>query len=253
MPTVLVKDVLFDASTLMLDASPQFKRWTQREMVGYLNEAQLIISRLMPVACTRVDVVKLKPGTRQRLAFDKADVKRGDGKAQAIDVQGIQLIDMLRNMGDDGASPGRPVRIVSQRALDLSAPDWHKSLGKEVREFVYAPKVPDLFMVYPGVPAAPRAVWIELEYTAIPDLLAVTADYGASTATISIGDEYAPDLKNYIVSRANMKEASYADPGKAQSFAGLFTTSMNAKVETLTGVNPNLKRLPLATDIGGSK
>ena len=45
-----------------------------------------------------------------------------------------------------------------------------------------------------------------------------------------------------------MKDAEWADGNKATYFANLFLGSLNAKVQVLTGTNPNLKRLPMAPE-----
>jgi hypothetical protein len=45
-----------------------------------------------------------------------------------------------------------------------------------------------------------------------------------------------------------MKEAEFGDPAKAVAYTQMFTGSLNAKVAAITGVNPNLQRLPLAVE-----
>jgi hypothetical protein len=65
---------------------------------------------------------------------------------------------------------------------------------------------------------------------------------------IQVRDEFIDDLVNYVVARANMKDAEWADANKAQFFQSMFLGSLNAKVAAITGSNPNLKRLPFAPE-----
>lgn len=253
MPTVLVKDVLSRASTLLLDSAPQFHRHKQPEMLDWLNDAQVAIAKFLPSACSRIDAIKLKPGTKQSIAsIDAADCKPGDGSTPAAPVIGTQLLSLVRNMGAAGTTPGRAIRVQPRDALDTQDPDWHTKTGTVVRGFIADPATPHDFYVTPGVPASP-AVWVEASYTAQP-LRIPAADYSASTATITIADEFIDDLVNYIVARANMKPVEWVDAAKAVAFASMFTSSLNAKVEALTGHNPNLKFLPFApAPIGAAK
>ena len=52
---------------------------------------------------------------------------------------------------------------------------------------------------------------------------------------------------NYVVARANLKDAKYAEPAKAALHQSLFLNSLNAKVTALKGASPNLQHLPMAT------
>lgn len=263
MPTVLVREVLRRASVLLTDAAPQFHRHGQNEMVDWLNDAQVAVAKFLPAACSRIDAVRLQPGTRQYIgSIPAADCKPGDGSVPAVPVIGTALLDIIRNMGANGATPGRPVRVVDRKTLDASSNGWHTEAAEVIKAFVYDPATPRHFYVSPGVPAGSN-VWVELSYTAQPlRIPAGTGGAGAesyradgdSIVTITIADEFIDDLVNYIVARANMKPVEWADAAKAVAFTSLFTGSLNAKVEALTGHNPNLKFLPFAmAPIGAAK
>lgn len=252
--TVLVKDVLYRAAVLLQDTAPQCQRWPEHEMVDWLNDAQVAITKFLPAACSRIDVVKLKPGTRQSIeAIAAADCKPGDGSTPAGPIYGTQLLDVIRNMGADGLTPGKAIRITEREVMDSQSPDWHTLTGPAVRSFMYDPRTPRYYYVTPGVTGT---MWAEHAYTAQPVKIPNTGQVGAelylfigvSTATISIADEYVDDLVNYIVARANMKEVKWADGNKATVFAQMFLTSLNAKVTALTGSNPNLSQLPFAPE-----
>ena len=43
--TILVADALYRASTQLQDMKPQFTRWTERELVMWLNDGQRAIAK----------------------------------------------------------------------------------------------------------------------------------------------------------------------------------------------------------------
>lgn len=255
MPSVLVKDVIYRASVLLQDVAPQFQRWPERELVSWLNDGQMAVAKYLPTACARVDAIKLKPGTRQSIErIAASDVKPGDGSA-AAQVFGNFLNDVIRNMGADGLTPGRAVRLVSREVLDSQFSDWHTRQGTgKIESFVFDPRTPKNFYVSPAVPAGGTAVWVEVAYLANPVLIANTGTPGSErygmdstdATTITVDDKYVDDLVNYILARAYMKDAEFsANAANANSYATMFLNSLNAQVQALTGNNPNLQVLPM--------
>lgn len=257
--TVLVRSVLHRASVLLQDYAPQYQRHPEIEMVDWLNDAQVAIAKFMPSACSRVDTIKLKPGTRQSIetiAF--ADCKPGDGSTPAAPINGTQVLDVIRNMGSDGVTAGKSIRVVERKMLDTQNRDWHTAAATSINSFVYNPETPRYFYVTPGAHAS-TPVWVEIAYNAQPVPVPaggaagseVYLFSGASSQTITIADEFIDDLVNYVVARANMKPNEWSDAQKASAFTSMFTGSLNAKVAALTGTNPNLRFLPFApTPIG---
>jgi len=79
--TILVRDVLYRVSTLLQDIAPtQFVRWSERELVALLNDGQRACAKYMPHSCTRLDAIRLQPGTRQSISkLLTAAVKAVDG------------------------------------------------------------------------------------------------------------------------------------------------------------------------------
>lgn len=246
--SILVKDVLYRVSAQLHDISPQFTRWTQRELVSWLNDGQKAIAKYLPSSCARVDAVKLVPGTKQSIeSIPQASILPGDGSSPSL-VMGHYLQTVVRNMGANGTTPGRAIRIADREILDVNSPDWHSQTANTVAQFVFDPRTPKVFYVVPGVPATP-AVWVELSYLANPVEISVTGSYGmdgTDVTKISVDDKYVDDLVNYILARAYMKDAEFATNGnQASAHSQMFTGSINAQVVALTGVNPNLRSLPL--------
>lgn len=252
--TTKVKDVLWRASVLLGDDKPQqFIRWSENELVNWLIDGQLAITKYLPAACSRIDVIRLKPGSRQSIEVIPAtDCKPGDGSTPTAPIYGIEVLDVIRNMGTDGVTSGPAISdAVDRRMLDTQDRNWHSRTGVRVSDVVQDPRTRAYFYVHPSVPGG----WVEVAYTARPPVIPNTgtrdaplyAFTGSNATTIALGDEWVDDLVNYICARARMKQAEVnGDGSSATTFANLFLGSLNAAVTALTGNNPNLKRLPLA-------
>lgn len=254
--TITVREVLRQASVLLQDSDPQFTRHIETELVDWLNDAQRAIYKFLPAACSRIDAIKLVPGTLQSIsAIPAASCKPGDGSVLDQPVIGAVLLDVICNMGSDGLTQGRSIRPITdgRETLDALNRDWQKERGSVLKSFLYDPRTPRYFHVTPGV-ADMTDVWVRLAYVAMPLPIANTGTpavpvyhtAGADTTKISVHDEHSDDLVNYICARALMKNAQYASSTNAAGFAAMFTGSINAKAQAIMGYNPNLKHLPFA-------
>lgn len=250
--TTYVKDVLSRVSDLLHDLGPQFAGWPQKDLVNYLNDGQVAIAKFMPQSCSRVDAVKLQTGTKQ--SIDKilaANIKPGDGSTP-VDTFGVAVLDVVRNMGADGLTPGAAVRVAERDTLDALSPSWHTETGTAIDGFIFDTRFPRTFYVTPGVIGN---VWVDLAFVAIPKNAPNTGseDYGyagANTTPISIADVYLDDLVNYIAARAYLRDAEVpGNAAQARNYSSLFVSSINAQVAAITGHNPNLKALPMTPGV----
>lgn len=254
--TILVREALRRVSVLLQDIRPtQFVKYPESEAVDALNDAHLAIAKFLPGAASRVDAVRLVPGTLQSIeSIPSAFVRPGDGSTPAVPVIGINLLGLRNNMGADGQTPGRVIRVIDADTQDLQDGDWHLAsrASTTILGYTYDPLTPLYFHVTPPVHASTQ-VWVRMAYNAQPLRIPNTGTpgselylaSGSSTATIQVRDEFIDDLVNYVVARANMKDVEWADGNKAQFFQSLFLGSLNSKVQAVSGSNPNLKRLPL--------
>lgn len=246
--SILVRDFLAGVSRQLRDTAPQFEQFSEVGMVDALNEGQRVIAKLLPHSCSRLDAIRLVAGARQSIDFiPAASVLPGDGSSP-VDVRGAVVLGVHRLMGDNGQTPGRALRVVDREALDAIQPDWSTKTGLP-REYTFDPRTPKVFFVSPGVAPA-TSLWAEVSMLADPTPVPNTGNlYGpgsTSTAKLSIDDRNSDDLFNYIMARMQLRDAEVsANSGMAQVYVQLFTNSLNAQVEALTGVNPNLKLLPL--------
>jgi hypothetical protein len=125
--------------------------WGISSMIIAYNQAKNMLLGMRPDACTKIEEVFLISGSRQYLPDD-----------------GLRLFNVVRNINQNGTI-GRAIRQVSMAALDSSNPDWHNATGTVIHEFMFDPRSPKHFYVYPS-PATVGEVGmrVEIEYSAMP-------------------------------------------------------------------------------------
>lgn len=202
---MLVRDLFWAISVELQDHKPQFVRWTAREVMQAYNEARVVVARLMPPARSRLDAIKLKPGSLQSIeALAQADVKPDPGAA----LEGIQFLELTANMGTTGLVPGPSIHVTSRELLDSFDPTWHTKAGPVVRSFTHDPRLPKTFMVEPAVPVGGN-VWARCAYMAMPPMLDLPALDGGgpwalagnADAVVDLPTEFHMDIRFYMVAR----------------------------------------------------
>jgi hypothetical protein len=197
-------------------------RWDSTELLGWLNSGQREMLIYKPNANVKALAVKLAAGTRQSLPDDA-----------------VQLIDVTRNMGTDGNTPGRAIRQTQREALDATRPTWHSDTASAVvKHFIFNPLDPKAFYNYPPQPATGQG-YVETVYGAVP--VDATAN-----STISVDDIYETILLDYMLYRAFSKDSEYADQNKADKHFNVFVTALTGTSRVESGANPNT-RAPAAT------
>lgn len=258
----LVRDFLWGVSEALQDIKPQGRRWPERNLVLYANFAQRALAKYLPHLCSAIEPIRLAPGTKQDLTkVLAANIKPADGTSE--DRYGIAFVGAVRNMGPDGLTPGRSVRMVDRAHKDAVAPDWHTATAATaVREVMHDRAVPLTFFVSPPVHASTQ-VWLDIEWMREPRRISDAglsttgftrydvAGTGAGAADVmGIRDAQIEDAHNYVVAVALLKGSKNTQNlPKAQYHAGQFMQSLNAQVQAITGTNPGLKLLPFINEI----
>jgi len=193
MSTILASTIISNASIILQDITNV--RWPLTELLEWLNEGQLEIARVKPNAYVMTQPVQLVPGV-----------------TQSIPATGISLIDITRNLGTNGATPGRAIRKIERRILDGQLPYWASSTPvAEVLHFAYTPLDIRTFYVYPPQPAV-GPNFVEMQYAAAPVQLT------ESTQVITLDDVYAAVLTDYLLYRAYAKDIDYAQNAASAAF-----------------------------------
>lgn len=226
MGSIVIKSILDKAAILLLDVPNA--RWTRPELLGWANDAIRAILQVKPSEFNKVVSVKLVAGTRQTLPADAR-----------------LLMDVTRNMGTNGTTPGNIIRLISREILDGYKPNWHASKADtSVQNYMYDPQDPRAFYVFPP---ATGANFIEINYAMTP------TDMVSETATLPIDDVYQPSILDYIVFRCCSKDAEYA-PGVqlAATYYGMFKSSIEEKERGELENNPNLGLTPMNPSAKGT-
>ena len=227
MGTVTAQTIIDKASVQLIDLANV--RWTRSELLAWLNDGMRQIVLIQPSASSTTVSKKLDAGTRQTLPTG-----------------GWLLLQMYRNMGTTGTTPGRAIRIVSRELLDNFNPNWHTAAAAaEVRNYIYDTQDQTAFYVYPPNTGTQ---YVELNYSAQPTNLT------SESEVIPIFDIYQSALVDYILYRACSKDAEYA-PGLqlAQGYLSTFVAAVGGKAQTEVSNDPVQALNPRNTSVPGSQ
>lgn len=261
MGALLVKRILWRVSQTLTDTKPQFKRYTERDMVMALQCGVKALCKYLPSAGARPIAMKLASGSRQSIAkIPAANIKTYDG-GTPTDIYGIAVQELVRNMGANGTTPGKAIPPPSDRQrLDALDPDWHTRIGDVVTRWFYNPQDPTTFFVSPAIPSG-SSVWVDVLLIAPPKVIQDGGEPGSerysyegtSNETVGVDDLYEDELWNYCVAYLLLSDAkSQQAMVRATLHAQAFTSSINSLVNSATGHNPNLKVLPFAPEVPGA-
>ena len=210
-----VQDTLQDTTSV---------RWSEAELLRYINDAQREIVNFRPEA-----------------SADHANVQLVAGTEQTIPDVGLRLIKVVRNMSTTGGSATgkRAIRLVSSDILNAQDPDWHdpavtgqSAHSTVVKNYIFDEDDPRKFYVYPGVSGN---AYVEIVFSRAPTDLANTS------ATIYVDDLYGNAIVDFVLYRAYMKDAEYAsNTQRAGQHYQLFAASLGQGAQAQTLLDPNM-------------
>jgi hypothetical protein len=190
MATVKVVDLIVRAQKLLQDEDSV--RWTVTELQYWLNDAYKETIGLRPDANTQTAEYTCVVGPRQVItgSFPNA----------------IRLVEVVRNLAS--TSNKTSIRLTDRRSLDTQQRSWYSETPTaSVELYMFDPRTPKEFLVYPPASTAAR---LEVIYSVLPADHALTAeqlDNPATTETIRIDDIFATALFDYMLYRAFSKDA----------------------------------------------
>jgi len=200
MGTILASAIISKASVQLIDTANV--RWSQSELLGWLNSAQRQIAQANPDIANHVVSVQLTAGTRQTVPAD-----------------GFLFFEAYRNMGSDGVTPGRSVRIASRETLDAFNRDWHSAPATAVTQaYLFNSHDNAAFYVYPP---SDGTNYLEINYAKSP------ADIALSDVIV-VPDIYENVILDYILARAFSKDTEAGNPAIAQMYYQLFAAGLQA-------------------------
>lgn len=209
MPTVTAQSIIDKVEIVLQDVANV--RWEASELLGWLNDGQREVCNVRRDACSKLQSVALVAGTKQALPND-----------------GVLLLDVKRNSGADGATYGLPVRRTQMDLLDAFEPTWHTArAASAIKHFMYDQRTPLTYYVYPPAAAGTQ---VEISYAAVP------ANVPALGAVISISDDYANALMDYILFRGFSKDHEDENAmARATAHRQLFDSAIGNKTTSDAG------------------
>ena len=207
-----VSEILQDASNVT---------WTAPQMIEWLNDAIRALVLVRPDASSTTTSMQLSAGTKQGLAS-------GD----------LRLIRVARNMGSNGTTPGKAVRLGSIGDIDSFNPDWHTDTPAiAIREYMYDDARPNEFWVYPPVHGTTQ-VHVEIVKSVLPSSMT------DSSETVPVADIYAPALIEWCCYRAFSRDSEHTPNWQrgARHFAAFFNL-LQIKMKSDMAINPKVRAM----------
>ncbi len=182
--SVVASSIITRARLQLIDTGTT-QRWTDTELLYWLSDGQRAVVAAVPHASQVTQSVLLVAGSRQ-----------------TIPAGGYKLLNVYRNMGTTGTTPGQTCQKVSREFMDANYYTWPSDTASAiVRAWFMDESDPLGFYVYPQNTGTS---YIELNYSVMP------ADLAATTSTLNVQDIFQTALTDYVVARAHMKDSDYA-------------------------------------------
>lgn len=219
MAITTVGEIIRRVKLILQEVTQNGTRWTNEELLGWLNESYQAIVAIKPDASSVNKVVDCVLGSRQEIPAD-----------------GHRLLDVVRNTA--AGSNGYSVMKTSRNALDATRRGWHgETPSVTVEQYVFDDHDPRRFYVYPPATATAK---LEIIYSAVPQPHANAQATAASTEVIRLGDSFAPAIVDYILARAYSKDAEHAaNLHRAQMHSGSFVNMLGAEAQAGIAFSPN--------------
>lgn len=215
MGTILASSIIARASELAQDE--ENVTWTDSQALAWVNDAQRAICLIRPDASVLNSSIQLTPGTKQ-------------------EITGRRLMSVIRNMGVDGSTPGKIIRLVEQGSKDDEDEDWHtEAAATVIKEFIFDIRDPKRFYVSPPVHAT-TAVYAEILQATNPTDIATSSD------PIDIDDVYSTVMIEWVCYRFFGRD-SEETPNYIRA-AGYFRSVFNLlgeKMKVDMVVNPKVR------------
>lgn len=189
---------LVDRLSRQLKDYPNHRRWPIQELLDCITDAERYICTFIPEAYVKTMVVKLAPGTVQTVPNDSHG-----------------LLDIHRNMGSDGKTPGNAVTYAEKSQMDRYNPNWHTDPPSDsIDEFIYDGQDPYTWYNYPPVNGCVyvqgRFKMIPPAITSVNDDLSVKSIYTPAVYELSMYRAYSRDSEdsNIALAEAHLRNAN---------------------------------------------
>jgi len=226
-----VQDVIDEVRYTIHDEVIASYRWTDAELIDYVNAASRQIVSLIPEANLVTSIISITNNIAK----------------QALPTGGIKFVKLLNNVSPaNGTTIEGAVRQCEKDALDSFDPDWeYDTTIKTVAgatdffdHYCHDPRDKKAFYVYPP---GSTTVYANTQYSAVPTDMTAVGD------TIPLDDEYLEAYYGYVTYRALTKESRDSLPSTyRQELWVNFLTALGMKMKSDERVSPEANAAPEA-------
>lgn len=167
-----------------------YENWSEQALVNWANLGCRQIVAFVPEANAVIESVKLAQGIRQQIGGS-----------------GLAVLQVTRNMGTDGKTPGPAIRRTSVEYLTLYDSTWTEATADNVITDVAIDHMhPTQFFVYPP---ADGTTYVEVIRSEVPP--SIVWDSGGAWRSVAVGisNAYIGALVDYILSRAYGQDSDF--------------------------------------------
>jgi hypothetical protein len=202
----VIETIILLAQQQLQDMTGQ--TWGPDILIPYINLAVNEIITLKPDAYPVTKVIALVAGA-----------------TQTLDDTAIELLDIVCNMGTNGATPGRAITSLDRQSVDFLFPDWQTAtVGSVVLFYMKDDRNPKYFYTFPPMAAASPMPQIKLIQSEIP------ADISAVDDDFPLDASYIPATVDYIIFRALAEPTTIAGAmEKAKIYMNKFYQNIGIK------------------------
>ncbi len=197
MATITLKYLLdIIAAKLQDTASDEDDRhWSVSELVSYYNVSVLEIITLHKKARTITEAVKFASGSKQ-----------------SIPAKSIAFVNLIRNMGTDGKTPGESITMTFMEAMAAFNRTWSEDTAQAViYNVIPDPVDPRTYYIYPPSDGTTFGL---LQTSKAPDKVVYDSNGNWESVLVAVTDEYVEALMDKIMEHAYQKDSDF--PGNKQ-------------------------------------
>ena len=193
MADITIKHLLDQVLELVQDVARD--QFDYPDLINWYNFGQRLLVAYLPDANAVIDVMKLASGARQSLP-----------------VRSLGLINVHRNMGTDGLTPGTAIIRSSVEAIKAFDLGWSSATPAAVIiNFMQDPVDKTNFYTYPP---SDGTGYVEIEFGQVPPIAVYDAGGEWENLMVGVHEKYVDSLLNYILHRSYDKDTDF--PGNLE-------------------------------------
>lgn len=182
--------------------------WTKQNLVNWYNLGARETVVFAPEANMVFESMKLAVGSKQSAPANR-----------------LAILDVIRNMGTDGLTPGAGVSRTSLVLMTAYARAW----SSEVAAAVVRNWAPESLTTFYVSPPSDGTGYVEIKASAVPAVVVYDVGGEWEAALVGVAEKYVNAVLNWILYRAYQKDSDYpGNEARSRNFHKQFLLSAGA-------------------------